>query len=92
MSKDKIRTELQVYLEQLDEQQHLVISAHDKFRIALAGTLKLISDGPMTLKHLHGTPENLKGYLIQLNNDLFDTTKNAFAHLRKTIESVQESL
>ena len=90
MSKDQIRVELQSYITQLDQQQHLVISAHEKFRIALASTLKLLGDGSTTLKHLHGTPDDLKGYLIQLSNSLFDTTKNAFEHLRKGIQPVQE--
>lgn len=90
MSKAQIRVELQMYLEQLDQQQHILMSAHEKFRIALASTLKLFGDGSTTLKYLHGTPEDLKGYLIQLSNNLLDETKNAFDNLRKGIEPMQE--
>ncbi|TFG32317.1 hypothetical protein EU527_10355 [Candidatus Thorarchaeota archaeon] len=90
MNNEQIRDELQSYLEKLNQQQHILLSSHEKFRIALAGSLKLIGDTSTTLKHLHGTSDDVKGYLIQLSINLCNETKNAFENLRREIEPIQE--
>lgn len=92
MSNEQIKTKIESYLIQLEEKQDIIISAHEKFQVALAGTLKIIGNESPTLTHLKGSQADLKGYLIRLNSDLFDTTKRAFEDLNKHIKSLLESV
>ncbi len=90
MSNISIKTALDSYLATLDQLQQTVMDSHIKFRIALADTLKLLETESTTLKHLHGTPNALKGYIIQMNEDLLNSTKRAFEQLRKQLQSISE--
>ena len=88
MSNSQIRTALESYLAQLDQLQQDLLDSHMKFRIALTDTLKLLENESLTLKRLQGAPNALKGYIIKLNEDLCESTKNAFESLRKGLEPI----
>jgi len=90
MSKEQIQAELKSYLTELDKQEKLVLSAHEKFRVVLASTLKLFKNESASLMILQGNSEALKGYLIQQNETLLDMTKSAFQGLRKELETILE--
>ncbi len=90
MSSDEIRIALESYLDALNHHQQKIIDAQMKFRIALADTLKLLENESATLEHLHGSPEALKGYLIKMNENLFDTTRTTFESLRKDLQPILE--
>jgi hypothetical protein len=44
---------------------------YEKFQVALSGVLRILSgDGSATLKAIQGSPEEVKGYLIQIASQL----------------------
>lgn len=90
MNNEQLTDELNSLLSLLNEQQVEIDTIHDKFQIALSGVLRLIGESSPTLTNLHGKTEDLKGYLIQLNTDVIETTTKSYESLRKRIEEVIE--
>jgi hypothetical protein len=91
MNDEQLRKQLTTLLSLLNEQQEEVSAIHEKFQIALTGVLRLIGENNSpTLKSLQGTPQDLKGYLIQLNTDVVKTTAKSYASLKSRIEELLE--
>ncbi len=67
---------------------------YEKFQVALSGVLRILSgDGSAILKAIQGSPEEVKGYLIQLATQLRQHTTESWESLKieldKLIELVQ---
>ncbi len=67
---------------------------YEKFQVALSGVLRILSgDGSAILKAIQGSPEEVKGYLIQLVTQLRQHTTESWESLKieldKLIELVQ---
>ena len=92
MSDNQLKIALESYITQLNQLQQTILDHHAKFRIALTDTLQLLDGESITLKNLHGSPNALKGYLIQMNENLYEHTRNAFESLRKGLESIVEMI
>lgn len=90
MNNEQLTDKLNSLLSLLNEQQVEIDTINDKFQVALSGVLRLIGESSPTLTNLHGKTEDLKGYLIQLNTDVIETTTKSYESLRKRIEEVIE--
>ncbi|MHA1864645.1 MAG: hypothetical protein ACTSWA_12815 [Candidatus Thorarchaeota archaeon] len=90
MNNEQLTDELKSLLSLLNEQQKEIDSIQEKFQIALSGVLRLVGTSTPTLTNLHGKTEDLKGYLIQLNTDVIETTTKSYQSLRIRIEEVLE--
>lgn len=69
---------------------------YEKFQVALSGVLRILSgDGSTILKAIQGSPEEVKGYLIQLASQLRQHTTESWESLKieldNMIELVQEN-
>ena len=69
---------------------------YEKFQVALSGVLRILSgDGSTILKAIQGSPEEVKGYLIQLASQLRQHTAESWESLKieldNMIELVQEN-
>ncbi len=84
---DELNGLLQFLNEQLDE----IKSLHKKFLVALTGVLRLANDDGSLLTKLHGEPENLRSYLIQMAMKISDTTTQSYGIIRQRIETIIDS-
>ena len=91
MNNEQLTKELNIILNLLNEQQREVNAIHEKFQVALTGVLRLIgNDTSPTLMNLEGNPQDLKGYLIQLDTDVLETTTDSYEAVRTKIEELLE--
>ena len=90
MTSEQISSELNALLTLLNDQQVEIKAVQEKFRIALTGVLRLFGDGSPTLANLQGNPEDLKGYLLQLNSEISETMTKSYQSLQKRIEHLIE--
>lgn len=90
MNREQLTNELNTILSLLNEQQRDIDAIQKKFQVALTGVLRLVGESTPILTKLHGTPEDLKGYLIHLNTDVIETTTKSYQSLKNRIEEVIE--
>ena len=91
MNKEQLTEELNAILSLLNEQQVDINTIQEKFQVALTGVLRLVGENTAsTLQNLQGNPEDLKGYLIQLNTEVVRITTKSYESLRNRIEEVLE--
>jgi hypothetical protein len=90
MSDEQLADELHALLSLLNEQQVEIDSVQEKFQVALTGVLRLVGESTPTLTNLHGKPENLRGYLLQLNTEVAQTTTKSYQSIRKKVEALIE--
>ena len=88
MNDEQLTNELKAILSLLNEQLGEINAMTEKFQVALTGVLRLVGEGTPTLTNLHGKTEDLKGYLIQLNANVVETTAKSYESLRIKIEEV----
>ena len=64
---------------------------YEKFQVALSGVLRILSgDGSVILKTIQGSPEEVKGYLIQLASQLRQHTTESWESLKLELDSMIE--
>jgi hypothetical protein len=81
---------LHALLSLLNEQQAEIDTIQEKFQVALTGILRLVGEGSPTLTSLHGNTEDLRGYLLQLNTQVAQTTAKSYHSIRKRVEELIE--
>jgi len=91
MKNEQVIDELNSLLESLNQQLDEIKSLHEKFLVALTGVLRLASDDGSLLTRLHGEPEDLKSYLIQMAMRISDTTIQSYGTIRQRIETIIDS-
>ena len=91
MKNEQVIDELNSLLEFLNQQLDEIDSLHEKFLVALTGVLRLANDGDSLLTRLHGEPENLKSYVIQMAMRISDTTTQSYETIRQRIETIIDS-
>lgn len=92
MKNENILNDLNCLLDYLNQQLDKTRSSHDKFLIALTGVLKVANDDTSLLTKLHGDPENLKSYLIQMAMQISDATTKSYESVCRRIESIIEAI
>ena len=92
MTDGQIIDELNALLSLMEEQQIEIDAIQEKYQVALTGVLRLVGDSTPTLTKLHGKTEDLKGYLINLNTEVVQTTSKSYQSLRNKIEELIESI
>ena len=64
---------------------------YEKFQVALSGVLRILSgDGSMILKTIQGSPEEVKGYIIQLATQLRQHTTESLESLKIELDNMIE--
>ena len=62
---------------------------YEKFQVALSGVLRILSgDGSAILKAIQGSPEEVKGYLIQLASQLRRHTTESWESLKMELDNM----
>lgn len=62
---------------------------YEKFQVALSGVLRILSgDGSTILKAIQGSPEEVKGYLIQLASQLRQHTTESWESLKLELDNM----
>jgi archaellum component FlaC len=90
MNDEQLANELNTLLSQLNERQLEIDTIQEKFQVALTGVLRLVGESTSTLTNLHGTTEDLKGYLFQLNTEVVQTTSKSYQSIRNMVEELIE--
>ncbi len=88
MSEETVAQQLAELLKQLDRVRIAADHEHEKFRVALTGVLRLLSGDEATLKGLQGTPEELKGYILNLAIELSEESARRWESLKSQIELI----
>jgi len=91
MKNEQVIDELKNLLELLNEQLDEIKSLHEKLLVALTGVLRLTNDDGSILTRLHGEPENLKSYLIQMAMKISDTTMQSYRTIGQRIQTIIDS-
>lgn len=88
MNEDSVAQKLVELLKQLDTARSAAGHEHEKFRVALTGVLRLLTGNEAMLKGLQGTPEELKGYIINLATELSEESARQWEFLKSQIELI----
>ncbi|MHA1902965.1 MAG: hypothetical protein ACXADL_03855 [Candidatus Thorarchaeota archaeon] len=64
---------------------------YERFQVALTGVLRLLSGQVTTLSNLRGSPDDLRGYIIQLAADLHQKTLAQYNALRTELNTILET-
>ena len=89
MDPDKLASEISTILENVRKKKSQIESEHERFRVALAGSLRLLSGQEgKTLSNLQGDPEALKGYLISQVSELARITTEHLTNLSEELEKL----
>jgi hypothetical protein len=71
--------------------QNEIEQEYEKFQVALSGVLRILSgDGSAILKAIQGSPEEVKGYLIQLASQLRQHTTESWESLKMELDNMIE--
>ncbi len=71
--------------------QREIEQEYEKFQVALSGVLRILSgDGSAILKAIQGSPEEVKGYLIQLASQLGRHTTESWESLKMELDNMIE--
>ncbi|MGY5879453.1 MAG: hypothetical protein RTV31_04335 [Candidatus Thorarchaeota archaeon] len=90
MNNEQLADELNDLLSLLNEQQSEINTIQEKFQIALTGVLRLVGESTPTISNLHGKTEDLRGYLLQLNTEVSQTTTKSYQSVRNKVEELIE--
>ncbi len=90
MVQENTVTEIASLLTRINEIKSDIEAEHERFRVALTGSLRLLTgEGSTILTNIQGNPENLKGYLISQEFKLASLT---VGHLRTISERLEKLL
>jgi hypothetical protein len=92
MKNEQILDDLKHLLDFLNQQHAEIKSSHDKFLIALTGILKVATGDTSLITNLHGDPEHLTSYLLQMAMQITDSTTQSYESISKRVESIIEAL
>ncbi|MHA1772331.1 MAG: hypothetical protein ACTSYL_06035 [Candidatus Thorarchaeota archaeon] len=89
MDRDKTSQRIEEVIEKIKTLQEQTDKRHEKMEIALTGTLRLLSGNTSIIQSLHGSPDELKGYLLREFSSLRNST---FADWNSVLALVQTLL
>lgn len=85
---EAIVTQLNDILNQIADIRAQMEQEHKKLQMALSATFRLFEGKGTTLAGLHGTPDDLKGYLTKMSVELSQKTTNALDTLKVQLSNV----
>ncbi len=92
MKDETIRAEIEEILKTLREMQERVEKLHDEFQVALSGSLRLITtDRLETIERMHGSKEELNGYLIRKHLQLREESLANYRELERRVSSIRNT-
>jgi hypothetical protein len=89
---DSLAANLREVLLQIDSSRESIEKGHDKFQIALSGALRLLDDNNSLLGKLRGSPDDLKGFVLNLVTELKTETISHWESLHSRIEQILANL
>jgi hypothetical protein len=91
MDRENAVTEITSLLTRVHEIKSDIEAEHERFRVALTGTLRLLTgEGGTTLANIQGDPDALKGYLISQEAKLMSLTTNRLKDISEQLEKLLE--
>ena len=75
-------------LDQINNIRTQIEQEHKKLQVALSATFRLLEGKGTTLAGLHGTPDDLKGYLTKMSVELSQKTIEALDSLKTQLTSI----
>jgi hypothetical protein len=88
MDLDKTLAELTGLVALASEYSQTSQSEFERFQIALAGALKLLSTAAPTLRGLKGSPEEVQGYLLKEATDLRHSVLSRFEEIVLRLDGI----
>jgi hypothetical protein len=88
MDEDSVALQLTEIIKRLEKTRLSVGHDHEKFRVALTGVLRLLSSNKATLKGLQGTPDELKGYILNLAAELSQESARQWELFKSQLETI----
>lgn len=85
---EAIVTQLNNILDQITDIRVQMEQEHKKLQVALSATFRLLEGKGTTLAGLHGTPDDLKGYLTKMSVELSQKTTNALDTLKTQLTDI----
>lgn len=91
MPDDAIIDQLAIVLETIAETRDDIQQEHQRFNVALTGGLRLLLESnKSTLAALHGSPENLVGYLLKMAEETHSNMMKRHESLRLQLVEILE--
>lgn len=92
MEDHSLADNLRAILLQIESSRESIEKGHEKFQIALAGALRLLDDTNPMLEKLRGSPDDLKGFVLNLVTELSTETISHWESLHSQIEQILDNL
>ena len=89
----EIERQVLLLLDEFENTKKGIENQYNKLQIALSSTLRLLDGGEAkTLDALHGTPGNLKSYLISMVSEIKNETTNRLLSLEQRTRDISQHL
>ncbi|MFX0054740.1 MAG: hypothetical protein ACFFAD_07440 [Candidatus Hermodarchaeota archaeon] len=92
MEDHSLADNLRAILLQIESSRESIEKGHEKFQIALSGALRLLDDNNPMLEKLRGSPDDLKGFVLNLVAELSTETISHWESLHSQIEQILVNL
>jgi len=93
VSIDEIERQVHLLLDEFENTKNAIENQYNKLQIALSSALRLLDGSETkTLDALHGTPGNLKSYLISLVSEVKNETTNRLLSLEQHTRDISQHL
>ena len=89
----EIERQVLLLLDEFENTKDAIETQYNKLQIALSSTLRLLDGSETkTLDALHGTPGNLKSYLISMVSEIKNETTNRLLSLEQRTRDISQHL
>ena len=89
----EIERQVLLLLDEFENTKKGIENQYNKLQIALSSTLRLLDGSETkTLDALHGTPGNLKSYLISMVSEIKNETTNRLLSLEQRTRDISQHL
>jgi hypothetical protein len=85
---DSLVAKLREILIQIESSRKSIEEGHERVQIAVAGALRLLDNNNSMLEKLHGSPDDLKGFVLKLVTELNMETTRHWKSLQSQIEQI----
>ena len=92
MENEALANQIRELLLKVESSQESIEEGYKKFQVALTGALRLLDGNNQMLGRLHGSPEDLKGFLLKLATELRSDTISHWESLKPKIEHILSSI
>lgn len=92
MENEALAIQIRDLLLEIESSREAIEEEYKKFQVALSSVLRLIDGNNQMLGSLHGSPEDLKGFLLNLTTELRRDTISHWKSLKPKIEYILSNI